>query len=355
MRAWARGLSSVLLTALLGACSAGAPTRGSARAAEARALPALPALGARYELLHRVRATFADDDVVVLRARMLVTVVERRSDRAELEIVAQLLGDELTVAATDVLRAGLLPDGSLDGGARSRCIDGAFDELVSTRLVDATLGARPSRTNETGILRTELDEGERHVAFTRGEGSSLSAEGALALRAAVIGREVYRGEVAARARFAPSDADLLEGRSRTTLSGEVETARGRRGRLEVVSDTEVHRYDGPPVEAGSCRGGFDGHAVIGALAARAPAIRACYETGLALDPGLSGRLVVELVVQPSGDVTDVVPREAPTEQPELWGSISACVIDVIGGIRLVDGPPEPTTFAAPFQFLPDRS
>ncbi len=315
----------------------------------------MPALGARYELRHRVRATFADREVAVLHARMLVTVVERRSDGVELEIVAQLLGDALTVAATDVLRAGLLPDGSLDGGARSRCIDGAFDELVSTRLVDATLGARPSRTSETGILRTELDEGERRVAFARGEGQGLRAEGALVLRAAAIGSEVYRGEVAARSRFVPSDADLLEGRSRTTLSGEVETGRGRRGRLEVVSDTEVRRYDGPPVEASACRGGFDGHVVIGALAARAPAIRACYETGLARVPDLAGRLVVELVVQPSGDVTDVALREAPGEHPEPWASISACVLDVIRGIRLADGPPAPTTFAAPFEFLPDPS
>lgn len=342
------------LALVLAGCGATPAPPAHEPAVELAAAP-LPEIAARYEVVHRVRASFAGDEVAVLRARLYVTVIDRRSDEADLAIVAQLLADDHSVAATDELRATLRADGTLAGGARSRCVDGAFDDLVSTRLVDATLGSRPSREDRTGIVRTELDEAEARTTFARGEEpGSLRGEVTLTLRAGAIAGEVYRGPVSVVARHALDGADLLAGRSRTILRGEVMAARGVRGALEVVSDTEVRPYVGPEVATASCHAGFDGATMIATLGARQHALRACYEAALATDPTLTGRLVFQLVLQPSGDATLVTRTEGPTDQPALWDEVSACVIDVLAAIRLAEGPPDPTTVVVPFRFVPDE-
>lgn len=309
---------------------------------------ALPGTAERFQVLHRVRARFGDADLGTLYARLWITVVARRAHEADLAIVAQLLADDRSVAATDELRATVRDDGTMAGPSRSRCVDGAFDELVSTRLVDAILGQRPSRETLRASLRTELDEGHADATYASVEGR-LVAEAPMTLRAAALLGDTYRGEVTLRVEQRLGEDDVLTGRTRATLRGEVERTHGPPGVLEVVSETDVRRYDGGESPLSDCRAGFDGATVVAALGARRRAIQACYEAELADDPTLTGRVILGFRIGPDGEVDAV---EARGVEGPPWPEITECMTLVVDAIRLDEGPPEATAFEVPFVLTP---
>jgi hypothetical protein len=77
-------------------------------------------------------------------------------------------------------------------------------------------------------------------------------------------------------------------------------------------------------------------------------IRGCYEAwGLTVDAKRSGRLVLELTLQPNGRVTDVT-----TETPPELKRVGECVVRAASEWYLGDVVDQPTRLAFPFQLQP---
>lgn len=327
----------------------------------------LPEVGARYAVLHRVRVRFDGAEEGVLRARLVLEVVARREAELDLRIEASLLEEDRSVAAFDELEVTLDATGQLHAPVRSRCADPDFDELVSTRLVSAILGSRPLRTSDdlralSGVVSSELDETHAPVTFARQADAALldvRAQATLALRAATLFGAHYRGSVSAQVHHRLSLGDLLEGRSITTLSGEVEAHRSagtRRALLEVTSETEVRRLSAEEGRAEGrhhCAVGFSSDVVIRAVGDRLQEIQSCYDDALASDATLRGRVRVEFTVTPAGESTEVTSSgDLLTGANPAWDGVVSCVMRLIDSLSFGSGPAESTRFAYPFVFEP---
>lgn len=65
-----------------------------------------------------------------------------------------------------------------------------------------------------------------------------------------------------------------------------------------------------------------------------PAVRACYETGLARDATLHGRVLTVFVIQTDGSVRDDAAVESElTPAGEVADAVAACILDVVGGMH----------------------
>jgi Ca-activated chloride channel family protein len=80
---------------------------------------------------------------------------------------------------------------------------------------------------------------------------------------------------------------------------------------------------------------------------RRPAMRRCYEAGLARDPKLRGRVVVRFVIDASGKVTRAV--DGGSELPDA--AVVACVVRVFATMKFPSGP-APISVTYPLVFEP---
>ena len=94
--------------------------------------------------------------------------------------------------------------------------------------------------------------------------------------------------------------------------------------------------------------GLDPALIRGVVRERIGEIRACYDRGLAADPGLAGRVVIAFTIDAGGGV-----REASAEEVTIGGDVGACCREAALGWRF----PAPTGAKAvsvryPFVFEP---
>jgi len=99
-------------------------------------------------------------------------------------------------------------------------------------------------------------------------------------------------------------------------------------------------------------GQFDASAVVRVIKRQLRAIQRCYENELRRNPTLSGKVVVEFTIQPTGSVTEAR-ATANTTNDE---AVASCVLSTIRRFRFNDPAPEggSVTFSYPFVFAPQN-
>lgn len=94
---------------------------------------------------------------------------------------------------------------------------------------------------------------------------------------------------------------------------------------------------------------FGPQVVVRAINTRRSAIQACYERALTQTPLLTGRVTVQLSIQPAGETTGV----HVISSPEGLGEVGACICRVVDALSFDPGPTGgAVTYTFPFVFEP---
>jgi hypothetical protein len=90
------------------------------------------------------------------------------------------------------------------------------------------------------------------------------------------------------------------------------------------------------------------------MVAHKPEARACYDAGLASHPGIQGDLVIQLTIDPKGNVTRISEDTGRSQINEP--GVVACVVGVVKKIQFAASPGGYETMATfPYNFLPRKA
>ncbi len=351
---------------LLAACAPSPPRAAVPVAPRAVDLRPRAAVGSTYEILHREIRHVGDARPRRVDTRSWLEILEVRPDGTRLALVGMRrfyrgadLSDGLLPGTFEVV---IRPDGRVADDPSSRCpvanverADRYLRHLFSSR----ALAARRVGEGQRWTAPLHLDTSELplrasarldRVADGEAEGR-LSAP--LSLDAADLGGLRLSGDGRVRGRFRVSVDDGFTGRTEltTTIDGEA-TQDGRRRRVEVRVESKILvRAARPPADAFACVGTMDPERVVAAIRARIQTIQACYEAGLARNPTLAGRIVLQLTIRESGRVDEPRVTEDSLGDP----AVIECAAGVLREMTF-DPPPRggPVVFAYPFVFAPQN-
>jgi hypothetical protein len=152
---------------------------------------------------------------------------------------------------------------------------------------------------------------------------------------------------------ASSSSSSGGGTTTTTQLGDGGDLQGARLGSKIHSETETKGEGGPKSTGGQSaqEPGRTVKDIQTIVASRRDEARACYDKGLAKNPGLDGDLDIKWVIDPQGNVTDA--SVDTTKSSILDPSVGACVIDVIKKIKFAASTKGYETRAHyPFNFHP---
>jgi hypothetical protein len=143
------------------------------------------------------------------------------------------------------------------------------------------------------------------------------------------------------------------GTTTTTQLGDGGDLQGARLGSKIHSETETKGESGPKSTGGQSaqEPGRTVKDIQTIVASRRDEARACYDKGLAKNPGIEGDLDIKWVIDPQGNVTDA--SVDTTKSSILDPSVGTCVIDVIKKIKFAASTKGYETRAHyPFNFHP---
>jgi hypothetical protein len=352
------GLGLVLSVAVLAGC--GHAPAHALRAEEddpepiARGLPTHDV----YEVMARTRISFGEHELATLRTRLHLFVEERSRRGVSIRARVFRLGETGETSGFSDVEVELDRRGGIVHDPLSVCDDPDIDDLSPTRVVRHVLGSlAPWDGAAEGTVTLDVSEIEAPLAFRyrRGDGGIL-ARGSGSARLGSFAVSGWRlrsdGEAHVRAdeRLDPDDALSMRVRLVAELVGDVTDVRGRSrsGVIEIRSDIVSRPSDAVTSAPETCEAGFSPADVVAQIDAHRAEITRCYETELANDPTLHGRLRVEMSVLPLGEVSGVHVTADDLATP----AVGACVVEVIRRLRFVEGPVGETRYEFPFAFEP---
>ena len=342
---------------------------GSAdRAIDGRTVDLRPAPrpGVVYEILHREKRQVDDEAPRTLQTRTLAEVLEVRPDGSRAmraRIWREYRGsDDEPQLQSGIVRFVLTGTGRVED-AEVACGDDA--ELRVSRYLAHVLGARAFVARDVGegsrwraAYLSDAIELESPATFQvdrlRGRRARGRIAATLSLEEGDVGGLRVSGEGRIRGRFEVDVRDGFSGRTelQAVVRGQIRDEGGatRRGRLRTRSQILV-RPDSDELVDGTFDCAFDPAIVTRFIRDHIRAVQTCYETELARDPTLSGRLLLRFTIRPDGHVEQVTVPESTLGSENVAG----CMRRLVDSWRFPVGPVGGSvTFAYPFVFAPQQ-
>ncbi|HTM57170.1 MAG TPA: AgmX/PglI C-terminal domain-containing protein [Candidatus Udaeobacter sp.] len=210
-------------------------------------------------------------------------------------------------------------DNDASRAGRARAQQATARLASATASIDRTLGDVAALLKDTGSYQPTRSARERGVRGGRSEGQLGSV-----------------------------DASLPNGGGSADLHGSVEAPMLAIGGLSAGTAPSAASSD-DAIAPGAAPGVYRTNASLLAVIQRyAAGIQYCYSAELKRDPSLAGKIVVAIVVAPSGEVTqaDIVHSSIRSER------LSSCVLSQIRDWRFPPIKAGMTSFQAPFVFTP---